>query len=188
MKQLAIFASGTGSNFDAIVKSINYGEIPAKAVLLVCDKVGAPVIEKAKAQGIETFVFTAKEFASKEAYEAEILAALKKHKVEWIALAGYMRLIGDTLLKAYEGHIINVHPSLLPKYKGKDAIERAFEAGDKTIGITIHYVDSGMDTGEIIAQESIELTGDESLEDVTQKIHQVEHKLYPQTLAKLLKQ
>lgn len=188
MRKIAIFASGTGSNFDAIVEAIEAGKIPATVELMVCDKVGAKVIDKAKAKNIETLVFTAKEFASKAEYEAMLVNALKEKGVEWLILAGFMRLLGPTLLEAYPHKIINIHPSLLPKYKGIDAVERAVEAGDREIGVSIHYVDEGMDTGELIAQESISLTGEERLDEVKTMIHKVEHQLYPATLAKLLKQ
>lgn len=187
MIKIAIFASGTGSNFEALLTAIDEGRLQAKATLLVCDKTGAPVIEKAKARAIPTFVFTPKAYGSKAQYEEAILNALKDHHVDWVILAGYMRLIGPVLLAAYEGRIINIHPSLLPKYKGKDAIERAFSAGEKEIGVSIHYVDAGMDTGEVITQEAIPLTGKETLPEVKAKIHQVEHRLYPKTLECLFK-
>lgn len=187
MIKLAIFASGTGSNFAALLTAIDEGSLSAKVTLLVCDKVGAPVIEKAKRKSISTFVFTPKAYNTKARYEEAILNNLKKHQVDWVILAGYMRLIGPVLLTAYDGRIINIHPSLLPKYKGKDAIERAFNAGEKEIGVSIHYVDAGMDTGEVITQEAIPLTGEETLLEVKAKIHQVEHRLYPETLERLFK-
>ena len=185
MKNIAIFASGTGSNFDALVASIEKGELPAVVKLLVCDKKSAKVIEKAEVKGIPTLVFTAKDYESKAAYEAMLVKALLDHDVEWVVLAGCMRLLGETLLDAYPNKIINIHPSLLPAYKGKDAVQQALAAGEKTVGISIHYVDSGMDTGQLIAQESIHLTGRETEQEVLQMIHHVEHNLYPKTLAKL---
>ncbi len=188
MSKIAIFASGTGSNFDAIVGAIEQGDLQAQATLLVCDNSEAAVIEKAKGKGIDYFLFSASDFPNKESYEEAILKELEAYEVEWLILAGYMRLLGPTLLDAYPNKIINIHPSLLPKYKGKDAIKRAYEAGEREIGVSIHYVDEGMDTGELIAQEAITLTGEESLDEVTERIHRVEHRLYPETLAKLLEQ
>ncbi len=188
MKKIAIFASGTGSNFDAIVEAIEAKKIPASVELMVCDKVGAKVIEKAQKKEIETLTFTAKEYASKADYESMLVKELQKRGVEWLVLAGFMRLLGPTLLEAFPHKIINIHPSLLPKYKGKEAIEQAYRAGERSVGVSIHYVDEGMDTGELIAQEAIPLTGRESLDEVKAMIHQVEHRLYPATLAKLLKQ
>ena len=185
MKNIAIFASGTGSNFDALVASIEKGELPATVKPLVCDKKSAKVIGKAEAKGIPVLVFAGKDFESREAYETMIVTTLQAHDVEWVVLAGYMRLLGETLLNAYPNKIINIHPSLLPAYKGKDAVEQALDAGEKHVGVSIHYVDAGMDTGELIAQETIHLTGREQLEEVMQMVHHVEHHLYPKTLAKL---
>lgn len=185
MKKIAIFASGTGSNFDALVAAIERGELSASVELLVCDRRSAKVLEKAKAKGIPTLLFSGKEYASKAEYEAMIVEALHEHQVEWIVLAGYMRLLGETLLNAYPNRIINIHPSLLPAYKGKDAVGQALAAGERVLGVSIHYVDAGMDTGELIAQESINLTGRENKEEVMEMVHHVEHQLYPKTLAKL---
>lgn len=185
MKNIAIFASGTGSNFDALITAIENGDLPANVKLLVCDKKTAKVIEKAEKKGLPTLVFSAKDYASKADYEQMIVDNLQNQGVEWVVLAGYMRLLGETLLGAYPNKIINIHPSLLPLYKGKDAVEQALAAGEKTVGVSIHYVDAGMDTGTLIAQESIHLTGRETQSEVMQMVHHVEHHLYPKTLAKL---
>lgn len=185
MKNIAIFASGTGSNFDALITAIENGDLPANVKLLVCDKKTAKVIEKAEEKGLPTLVFSAKDYASKADYEQMIVDNLQNQGVEWVVLAGYMRLLGETLLGAYPNKIINIHPSLLPLYKGKDAVEQALAAGEKTVGVSIHYVDAGMDTGTLIAQESIHLTGRETQSEVMQMVHHVEHHLYPKTLAKL---
>ena len=186
MTNLAVFASGTGSNFDAIADAIEVGELQAKIVLVVCDKPGAKVIEKAQKRGIEVFAFNPKEYASKIDYETEILAKCQEKGVEFIALAGYMRLFSTTLLEAYEGRCVNIHPSLLPSFKGKNAIQQAIDFGVKVMGITIHYVDSGMDTGEIIAQKAFEVEDGMDEEAIETHIHQLEHKLYKDTLIKLL--
>ncbi|MHC5225442.1 phosphoribosylglycinamide formyltransferase [Ignatzschineria sp. LJL83] len=185
MKNIAIFASGTGSNFDALVSAIEAGTLPANVKLLVCDKKSAKVIEKAENKGIKTLVFSAKDYASREDVEAMIVENLRENDVEWVVLAGYMRLLGETLLSAYPNKIINIHPSLLPSYKGKDAVQQALAAGEKTVGVSIHFVDAGMDTGELIAQESIQLTGREEEDEVMTMVHHIEHQLYPKTLAQL---
>jgi phosphoribosylglycinamide formyltransferase 1 len=186
MKNIAIFASGSGTNFQAIVDAAKKGIVPARVALLVCDKPGAKVIERAERERIPTFVFSPKDYASKAEFEQEILAELRKHEIEFIALAGYMRLIGPTLLAAYEGKIVNIHPSLLPAFPGKDAIGQAYRAGVKITGVTIHYVDEGMDTGPIIAQRAIAIHEGESLAQLEARIHEVEHELYPAVLKTLL--
>lgn len=188
MKKIAVFASGSGSNFQAIIDVIQAGKLDADISLLVCDKPGAFAIERANAAKIPSFVFTAKEYPSKDHYEEEILAQLKAYDVEFIVLAGYMRLIGSKLLAAYKGRIVNVHPSLLPAFPGKDAIGQALAAKVKWSGITIHFVDEGMDTGPIIIQERVRLDENETRESLQQKIQKSEHKLYPSVLQMLLTQ
>ena len=114
MKNLAVFASGTGTNFVAIAKACRDGVLDARVALMVCDKPGAAVIDRAREFGVETFVFSPRDYASKAGYEVEIVKLLDARKVDLVCLAGYMRIVGDTLLQAYEGKIINIHPSLLP--------------------------------------------------------------------------
>jgi phosphoribosylglycinamide formyltransferase 1 len=185
MKNIAVFASGSGSNFQAILDAIHNGSLKATIKLLVCDQKNAYAIERAKAARIPQFVFTAKEYLNKEEYEKEIVQELKKYEVEFIVLAGYMRLIGPTLLKEYEGRIVNIHPSLLPAFPGKDAIGQALAAKVKVSGVTIHFVDEGMDTGPIIAQQAVTIVDGETHESLQRKIQAVEHRLYPEVLQKL---
>ncbi len=182
MKRIAIFSSGSGSNFQAIVDAVQSGELDASIKLLVCDQPDAFVIERAKASGIPAFVFRAKDFESKDAFETAIHEELVLHGVEFIVLAGYMRLIGSTLLEKYATNIVNIHPSLLPAFPGKDAIGQALQSGVKITGVTIHYVDAGMDTGPIIEQECIRITKDETKSSLQEKVHRIEHGLYPRTL------
>ena len=185
MKKIAVFASGSGTNFQAILDAIQVGKLDAQIELLVCDKLGATCIERAEKANIPTFVFTAKNFDSKEAYEKEILQQLNKYNVEFIILAGYMRLFGHTLLSAFEGKVVNIHPSLLPAFPGKDAIGQALAAKVAKSGVTVHYVDEGMDTGPIIEQQEVVLDEQETLESLQEKIHAVEHILYPAVLQRL---
>ncbi len=184
--KIAVFASGNGSNFQTIVEATKSGKIEAELALLVTDRPNAFVVERANEAGIPTFSFNPKTYSSKDLFEQEIIEHLRTHQIEWIFLAGYMRLIGPKLLQAYESKIVNVHPSLLPKFPGKDAIGQAFDAGVSEMGITIHYVDAGMDTGPIIAQRSIEITPLENREQIEKRIHELEHELYPITIQKLV--
>lgn len=186
MNRLAVFASGTGSNFQAIIDAIEAGKLDAQIRLLVCDKPGAKVVERAMAHHIPMFVFNPKSYSSKMAFETEVIEQLRKYEVDWVILAGYMRLIGDTLLGAYGGHIVNIHPSLLPNFPGKDAIGQAIEAGAATTGVTIHYVDEGMDTGPIIAQQAVTVDNDDTHDSLQKKIQQVEHQLYIETISNLV--
>jgi phosphoribosylglycinamide formyltransferase-1 len=183
--KIAVFASGYGSNFEVIARAAKAGEIPAEVVLLVCDKAEARACQIAEQMNIPMFVFSAKEYASKAEYEAAIVERCKQAEVELICLAGYMRIVGETLLYAYNGLIINLHPALLPSFKGAKAIEQAFEYGVKIFGATIHYVDESLDGGKIIAQRAVEYDGD-SLEEITAMVHKVEHQLYIETIKKIL--
>jgi phosphoribosylglycinamide formyltransferase-1 len=182
MRKIGIFASGTGSNFQAIAKACQEGIINAQVALLICDKPQAGVISKAKSLDVEVFTFSTKEYDSKVAYEKECLVQLRKHQVELILLAGYMRIVGSTLLEAYPDKIINIHPSLLPDFPGMNSIERAFKSGVKKTGVTVHFVDSGIDTGPIIAQRTVDIEEGDSLERLEGKIPQVEHELYVEVL------
>lgn len=186
MKKIAVFASGFGSNFEAIVESVIGGELIAEIVLLVSDKPDCFAVERALNHQIETFTFNPKEYSSRDDYETEIVALLADKKVDLIVLAGYMRLIGNVLLNKFAGKIINIHPALLPAFPGTHAIEDAYRYGVKVFGVTIHYVDEGVDTGKIIAQDCFKIEGHETIEEVENKIHHIEHRLYPDVIQKLL--
>lgn len=188
MKRLAVFASGNGTNFQAIIDKVNNGQLKILVPLLIVDKKNAYALERAKKANVDAYFINPKDYETKALYEEEIIKLLKKYDIDFIALAGYMRLIGDTLLNEYEGRIINIHPSLLPAFKGKDAIGQAFQYGVKIMGVTIHYVDKGMDSGKIIAQDSFKLMALDTLEDVEANIHAIEHRLYPEVLKNLLEE
>ena len=185
MKHLAIFASGTGTNFTAIAKACASGELDARVALLVCDTPGAPVLQRAREFGVPAFVFNPKEYSDKAAYEAEIVKRLDALEVDLVCLAGYMRIVGETLLKAYEGRIINIHPSLLPAFKGAHAVEQAVAYGVKVYGITIHWVSQDLDGGRIIAQRAFPYEGSDP-EEVHRLGQKIEHELYVQTIKQLL--
>jgi phosphoribosylglycinamide formyltransferase, formyltetrahydrofolate-dependent len=182
---IAIFASGYGSNFEAIADACADGRIDAEVKLLVCDNPFARVCELAGKRGIDSFIFSPKSFLSKEAFETEIVDRCREKDIELICLAGYMRIVGDTLLDEYRDRIINIHPSLLPSFKGANAIEQALEYGVKVFGVTIHYVDESLDGGRIVAQRAFPYEGDD-VEELTAMTHAVEHPLYIETIQKLL--
>ena len=185
MKHLAVFASGTGTNFVAIAKACAEGRIPADVAIMVCDKPGVAVIDRARELGIETFVFDPHAYASKADFEKEIVALLDARKVDLVCLAGYMRIVGETLLKAYEGKIINIHPSLLPAFRGAHAVEQAVAYGVKVYGISIHWVNDQLDGGRIIAQRAFPYEGSDP-EEVHRIGQKIEHELYVETINKLL--
>ncbi|MDM5186764.1 phosphoribosylglycinamide formyltransferase [Bacillus sp. DX4.1] len=186
MSRLAVFASGSGSNFQALINAVEEKRLDADISLLVCDQPEARVVGRAHYHHVPCFAFSPKKYESKEVFEQEILKKLQEYEIDCIILAGYMRLIGPTLLKAYGGKIINIHPSLLPSFPGKDAIGQALEAGVKVTGVTIHYVDAGMDTGPIIAQEAVAVSKMDTRESLQKKIQSVEHRLYVDTVNKIV--
>ncbi|MER2261065.1 MAG: phosphoribosylglycinamide formyltransferase [Psychrobacillus sp.] len=182
--KFAVFASGSGTNFQAIYDAISSGKLIGEPVLVVSNRPAAYVVERAKAAGVETLALTPSSYSTKEAYEQVILTKLKELHVEWIVLAGYMRLIGSVLLDAYPNRIVNIHPSLLPAFPGKDAIGQAMGHGVKVTGVTVHLVDAGMDTGPILAQCAVDVVCNDR-EKTEERIHAVEHEIYVKTLQNL---
>lgn len=183
--RIAVFASGSGSNFEALENACRNGELDAEIVLVMTDKPASFVIERARQTDIRVVALEPKAFPTKQAYEEALLGILREEDVEWIALAGYMRLIGPTLLAAYPSRIVNIHPSLLPSFPGKDAIGQAIAHGVKVTGVTVHLVDAGMDTGPILAQVAVPVVEGDALK-TAEAIHAVEHVLYKETLQKLI--
>ncbi|URZ88331.1 phosphoribosylglycinamide formyltransferase [Floricoccus penangensis] len=186
LKRVAVLASGNGSNFEAIIQAVEEGRINCSVELVFSDKPDAYVLERAKNHKIPFTSFMIKDFSSKLEYEQELLRILKENQIDILILAGYMRLIGNELLDAFPQRIINIHPSLLPSFPGLHGIEDAFNYGVKYTGVTVHYVDSGIDTGKIINQAVVDIAPDDDLESLEAKIHQTEHIIYPDTLAKLI--
>lgn len=187
--RIAVFASGEGTNFQAMVDAWQKGYFGAKETttieLLVSDKPQAPVVQRAIQAGVDTYVFRPKEYSSREQYEIEIVAELERRGIDLIVLAGYMRLLTPTIVNLYMGRMINVHPSLLPAFPGKDALGQALAYGVKLTGITVHFVDNGMDTGPIVAQQAIEVQPHDTAETLAERIHEIERKLYPQVVAQI---
>ena len=187
MKNICIFASGNGTNFEAIVDAVNNGIIEnAKVVMLIVDRKNAYAILRAKRLNVEYRYVNATKFNSREDYEREIVNIISPLNIDLICLAGYMKIITNVLLDAYKGKIINIHPALLPSFKGAHGINDAFNFGCKVFGVTIHHVSSELDGGKIIAQKAIEYYGNDVLE-LEGKIHDIEHVLYPDVVNKLLK-
>lgn len=187
MTKIAIFASGSGSNFESIMSKIKQGELPnIEVTSLYTDQVNAYCIERARKYHLDVHINELKNFDSKADFERKIIEWLTSEKVEWIVLAGYMKLIGENILRAYDKRILNIHPSLLPKYKGKDAIGQALASGDTITGSTVHYVDSGMDTGEIIEQRQCDIYADDNKSDLEERIKAIEHELYPEVISKII--
>ncbi|MCV3295917.1 MAG: phosphoribosylglycinamide formyltransferase [Oenococcus sp.] len=184
--RLAVFASGKGTNFSALAAFIEQELPQAQIVRLIVDHAHVPVIDRAAKHNVAVSVIKYSAYPDKSAAEKAILAILNKDQVQGILLAGFMRIIGPDLLAAFPNKIINIHPALLPSFPGRQGIADAFDYGVKVTGVTIHFVDSGVDSGKIIAQAAVPIADGETLVEVETHIHEVEHRLYPQTLKKLI--
>lgn len=178
MKKIAVFASGNGSNFQVIAE-----QFPVEFVF--SDHRDAYVLERAGKLGVKSYAFELREFDSKAAYEQAIVDLLEEHQIDLVCLAGYMKIVGPTLLGAYEGRIINIHPAYLPEFPGAHGIEDAWNASVDQSGVTIHWVDSGVDTGKIIQQVRVPRLADDTIDSFEERIHAAEYQLYPQVLESL---
>ncbi|MFC1658847.1 phosphoribosylglycinamide formyltransferase [Candidatus Omnitrophota bacterium] len=180
---IAIFASGRGTNFSAIVRAAKKGKIPGADIsLLVCDNPKAPVIAKARRAGVEVFLIKRNDFASKSDFEKAIIQRLNQAGIDLIILAGFMRILGPDLIQAFKFKILNIHPALLPSFKGAHGIKDAFDYGVKVTGVTVHFVDEEMDHGPIILQAAVKRDPKDTMESLESKIHKVEHKIYPEAV------
>ena len=177
-KKIAVFASGNGSNFQVIAE-----QFPVEFVF--SDRRDAYVLERAEKLGVPSYAFELKEFTSKIDYEKALVDLLDQHEIDLVCLAGYMKIVGPTLLAAYEGRIINIHPAYLPEFPGAHGIEDAWNAGVDQSGVTIHWVDSGVDTGKVIKQVRVPRLADDTIDSFEFRIHETEYKLYPEVLDEL---
>ncbi len=186
--RVAIFASGNGTNFEELTKQFQDHQLAGNVVLLFCDHPDAYVMERAQRLKIPAFSWTVKEAGGKEAYEKRLLKLLQTQKIDLVLLAGYLRVVGATILDQYEGRIINLHPAWLPEYPGLHSIERAYHDRVSETGVTVHFIDRGLDTGPIIMQERVPIHSDDSLAELEKRVHDVEHRLYPQAVKQVLSQ
>ncbi len=181
-KRVVVFISGGGSNMLALLKATKAADYPAEIVGVISDKADAGGLAKAAAEGIATFAFVRKEFASKEAHEEAILSQLEALSPDIICLAGYMRLLSGHFIQAYEGRIINIHPSLLPLFPGLHTHQRAIDAGMRIAGCTVHFVTEGMDEGPVVGQAVVPVLTDDTADSLAARVLTVEHQIYPQSL------
>ncbi len=184
--KIGILISGRGSNMTAIIDAVLSGQIPdSEVVVVISDKTSAQGLEKAQLRDVETLVIE-KNGRSRAEHDAEIAAELKKRNVELICLAGYMRLLSKEFVQAFPNRILNIHPSLLPSFKGLNAQEQAIEYGVKVSGCTVHFVDENLDHGAIIAQKTVEVFDDDNAETLSARILEHEHALYIESLAQIV--
>ncbi|PIQ89035.1 MAG: phosphoribosylglycinamide formyltransferase [Candidatus Omnitrophica bacterium CG11_big_fil_rev_8_21_14_0_20_42_13] len=182
---IAVFASGKGTNLSAIIRQVKKGSLKVNIALMVTDNPKAPAISRARRAGVKVVIITPKDFPDKKSFEAEVIDQLKQNNVDLVVLAGFMLILGPNLISAYKDKIINIHPALLPSFKGASAIKDALDYGVKLTGVTVHFVDEKIDNGPIIMQEPVKIEEKDSLEILEKKIHRLEHKIYPKAIGLL---
>lgn len=185
---IAVLASGSGTNFEAICKAAEVGYIKAKVQLLITDKEQSFVRQRAQQHKVKDLFINPKDFKTREDFDKEIVKILKQENIDLVVLAGFMRIITPFFVNAFRNKILNIHPALLPSFKGVEAIERAYTLGVKVTGVTVHFVDEETDHGPIILQEAVIIKEGESLEALEERIHKLEHKLYPKAIKLFLEQ
>ena len=183
--RLGVLGSGRGSNFVAIAEAINAGQVPATVATVISDVEGAGILEHANQLGITNHFIAPGPYRTKLDDEAEqaYIQALQQAEVDLIVLAGFMRILKGEFLKAFEGRVINIHPSLLPSFPGLAAWQQALDYGVKYTGATVHFVDQGIDSGAIVAQETVPVEDADSAETLLERIHGAEHRIYPAAIA-----
>lgn len=182
-KRLAVFASGRGSNAAALYEAMQQGEINGEIVVIITDKAEAAIVGKAAAWGIPCYKIIRADFESKEAYETALLKTIEPYNIDGVVLAGFMRLLGETFITPYEHKILNIHPALLPSFPGLHAQRQAVEAGVKVSGCTVHFVDTGMDSGPIIMQTAVPVEATDTEDTLAARILPHEHATYKKALA-----
>jgi phosphoribosylglycinamide formyltransferase-1 len=183
---LGVLISGRGSNLQAILDAIQQGRLDARVGVVISNVAGAPGLERAKKAGVETEVLSHKNFRSREEYDEALLERLRAHEVDLVCLAGFMRLLSPVFVRAFQGRILNVHPSLLPAFPGLNAQRQALEHGVKVTGATVHLVDEELDHGPILLQGAVPVLEDDDEESLSARILEQEHRIYPEAIALML--
>lgn len=178
----AVLCSGSGTNLQAIIDSVKSGYIQANLALVVSDNKDAYALVRARNAGIETVVLNPKEFRSRDDFDNEIIKHLKERKISLVILAGFMRLLSASFIKAFKDKIINIHPALLPAFKGTHAVRDALEYGARVTGPTVHFVDEKVDHGPIILQKVVEIKDNDTEETLLERVHAEEHRIYPEAI------
>ncbi len=184
----AVLISGNGSNLQAILDAAHAADYPAEIVLVISNNEDAFGLKRADNAGVPTVVIDHRNFASRDAFDRMMDASLKTHEIGLVVMAGFMRILSDWFVTEWQGKLVNIHPSLLPKYKGMHTHKRALEAGDAEHGCTVHWVTPELDSGEIIAQAALDILPGDTPETLQQRVHALEHQLYPEAVRKVATQ
>jgi phosphoribosylglycinamide formyltransferase-1 len=179
---LGVLVSGSGTNLGAILDAIERGRLAARVAVVVSNKAGAGALERAARARVPSVVIDHKAHASREAFDQALVDTLRAHGVEWVVLAGFMRIVTPVLLSAFPMRVVNIHPALLPSFPGVDAQKQAFDHGVRVTGCTVHLVDSGTDTGPIVAQRAVPVLDGDDVESLKLRVLEAEHALLPEVL------
>jgi phosphoribosylglycinamide formyltransferase-1 len=183
MKRIAVLASGSGSNLQAILDATIRGDIKgAQVAAVISDRKNAYALERARQHHVPTKYLSAKNYRAREDYDRDLVTYLKEAQIDLIVLAGFMRLMTPYFVQAFHHRILNIHPALLPAFPGAHGVADALAYGVKVTGCTVHFVDEGMDTGPIILQEAVTVREDDTEDSLLERIHQLEHRLYPKAI------
>lgn len=185
-RRIAVLVSGTGTNLQAIIDAIKEGHLKAQLGLVVSNRPEAYALKRAKQAEIPVLCIPKSEYPTREAFEEKLLERLTAVEVEYLALAGFDRIISPKVIRAYPNRILNIHPALLPAFPGLHSVRQALDYGARVTGVTVHIVDEGMDTGPIVLQEAVAIRPDDTEESLLKRVHAVEHRLYPQALSLLV--
>lgn len=181
-KRIAVFASGFGSNLQALIDYNNKHGLNGDIVLVFSNNKDAFALVRAKKNNIKAVFMDPTRYSSREKYDSKIIEMLEEEKIDLVVLAGYMFLLSQEFAHRFKNKILNIHPALLPSFKGTHGIKDAYRYGVKVTGVTVHFVDEGLDSGPIILQEAFPIDPDDSVEELEEKIHKVEHKIYPEAV------
>jgi len=180
--RLGVLVSGSGTNLQALLDATAQGRLDAEVRLVVSNRPDVFALERAARAGVPSLVLNHREFGSREEFDGALVAALREAGVEWVALAGFMRVLTPVFLEAFAGRMVNIHPSLLPAFPGVDAQRQAFDYGVKVAGCTVHIVDAGTDTGPILLQKTVPVREDDTPDSLHARIQEQEHRAYPEAL------
>ena len=185
-RRLAILISGRGSNLQSIVDAIAERRLDASIAVVISNRAGAPGLQRARDAGIRGIHVDPRDFADRDAYDRAIVGVLTEHRVHLVCLAGFMRLVGAPLLEAFPQHVLNIHPSLLPAFRGLNAQRQALEHGVRVTGATVHFVTSELDDGPIVRQAAVPVLDDDTVDTLSARILIEEHRIYPEAIGLVL--
>jgi len=183
---VGVLASGSGSNFETLVEHVDDGQLSVEIGGLVCNNPGAGCLDRARRLGIDAQVIDHRAFEDRETFDGAVVGHLREVGVDWVVMAGWMRIVTGSFIAAYRDRIINLHPSLLPAFRGAHAVEDAMQAGVRITGCSVHLVTEEVDAGPLVAQAAVPVRADDDVDTLQDRIHDAEHWLFPRAIARVI--